>query len=54
MALIANVNRDPRRQRAFKPDDFNPHEQKPKTVLRGKGLRLLKDVFVRPEPGQRP
>lgn len=52
MALIANVNRDPRRQRPFKPDDFNPHEQKPKTVLRGKGLRILKDVFVRPEPAR--
>ena len=54
MALLANANRDPRRQRAFKPDDFNPHEQKPKTVLRGKGLRLLKDVFVRSEPVKEP
>jgi len=54
MALTANANRDPRRQRPFKPDDFNPHEQKPKTVLHGKGLRILKDVFVRPEPAKGP
>ncbi|MBT4819067.1 MAG: hypothetical protein HON70_25390 [Lentisphaerae bacterium] len=52
MALIANVNRDPRRHRTYKPDDFNPHEQKPKTVIRGKGLRILRDVFVKTEPAK--
>jgi hypothetical protein len=50
MSLVANVNRDPRKQRPFKPEDFNPHEQKPKTVIRGKGLRILRDVFVKSEP----
>ena len=25
MALIANVNRDPKKGRAFRPDDFNPY-----------------------------
>ena len=50
MALVANVNRDPRKQRPLKPEDFNPHEQKPKTVIRGKGLRILRDVFVKTEP----
>ncbi len=56
MSLVANVNRDPRKQRPFKPEDFNPHEQKPKTVIRGKGLRILRDVFVKTEPSkdQRP
>ncbi len=24
LALIANVNRDPKKSRTFKPDDFNP------------------------------
>ena len=24
-ALIANANRDPKKGRAFKPDDFNPY-----------------------------
>jgi hypothetical protein len=25
MALIANVNRDPKKSKAFKPTDFNPY-----------------------------
>ena len=25
MALIANVNRDPRKHRPYEPKDFNPH-----------------------------
>ena len=24
MALLANIHRDPKRSRAFKPNDFNP------------------------------
>jgi len=52
LALVANVNRDPARQRAFRPEDFDPHEQKPKLVIRGKDLRILKDVFVKTEPGK--
>jgi hypothetical protein len=52
LALIINVNRDPKKQRAVKPKELNPHEQKPRTILRGKGLRVLKDVFVdRARPG---
>lgn len=27
LCLIANVNRDPRKSRAFTPDQFNPHRQ---------------------------
>jgi len=27
MALLANVNRDPKRNRAFKPTDFDPYSQ---------------------------
>lgn len=49
LSLIANVNRDPKKQSAFEPGDFNPYEQKPKAVLEGKDLRILKDVFVKPE-----
>ncbi len=52
LALIANVNRDPRKNRRFKPEDFNPHEQKPKTVIKGKGLRILRDIFVNREPNR--
>ena len=46
LALIINVNRDSKKRRAVSPKELNPHEQKKKTVLRGKGLRILKDVFV--------
>lgn len=28
LCLIANVNRDPKKTRAFKPSDFNPFETK--------------------------
>jgi len=27
LALIANVHRDPKRSRVFKPADFNPHQR---------------------------
>jgi len=27
LAMIANVNRDPKKGRAFKPADFDPHAQ---------------------------
>ena len=49
MALIANVNRDPRKHRPYKAEDFNPHRQRPKTVIKGKGLRILKNIFVNSE-----
>ena len=34
MALLANINRDPHRSRAFSPDDFDPYaaDRKPATV----------------------
>jgi hypothetical protein len=51
LALIINVNRNPKKQRAVKPRELNPHERKVKAILRGKDLRILKDVFV---TGQRP
>lgn len=32
LAMMANVNRDRKRQpRPYRPDDFNPYEQEPKT-----------------------
>ncbi len=46
LALIINVNRDPKKKRTVSPNEINPHERKPRTILRGKGLRVLKDVFV--------
>jgi hypothetical protein len=50
LALVANVNRDPRRTRAFKPADFNPYEVRAAgsggIPLTKKNMRLLKQVFV--------
>ncbi|MBE3100137.1 MAG: hypothetical protein IMZ44_23710 [Planctomycetes bacterium] len=49
LALIANVNRDPRRSRPFKPADFNPYEARRPGAgipLTKKNIRLLKKVFV--------
>jgi len=48
LALLANINRDPKKQKAFTPDDFNPYRKEPekRTILKGKDLRILKDVFV--------
>jgi hypothetical protein len=53
LALMININRDPKKQRAVKPRELNPHEGKAKTILRGKGLRILKDVFVDRHPADR-
>jgi len=49
LALLANVNRDPRRTRAFTPADFNPYEARPSgggIPITKKNLRLLKQAFV--------
>lgn len=46
LAMLANVHRDPKRSRVFKPADFNPHLRgKEKTVARV-GIQVLKQVFV--------
>ncbi|MBM4020562.1 MAG: hypothetical protein FJ288_19965 [Planctomycetes bacterium] len=37
LALIANVNRDPKKTRAFRPADFNPFE----TRRRRRGVPLV-------------
>ena len=50
LALIINVNRDPKRHGAVSPKELNPHEKKAKTVLKGEDLRILKDVFVNRRP----
>jgi len=48
-ALIANVNRDPkRRPRAFRPADFDPYaKEHEKPIPAGKrAFELMKQVFV--------
>lgn len=53
LAMLANVNRDPKKGRAFKPTDFHPmpvakHAPEP-PPLRG-DISMLKTVFVDQRP----
>ena len=49
MALVANVNRDPRRSRPFRPRDFNPYERRRSEgiPITAANIDLLKQVFVK-------
>ena len=50
LAMTANVNRDPKRTKAFKPADFNPYETHKRKAVTGKAdISILKDVFVKKE-----
>ena len=50
LALIANANRDPKKSRVFKPEDFHPYMGR-KAAKRAKvSIDVLKDVFVRAKP----
>lgn len=49
LALVANVNRDAKKSRAFKPGDFNPYETRRArggVPLVAENLAILKRVFV--------
>jgi len=51
MALLANIHRDPKKGRAFRPSDFNPYEAAARhdagiRLTRG-NIGLLKQVFVK-------
>jgi len=45
MALIANANRDPKKHRAFRPTDFDPFSQTPKTKQKV-DVSVLKEIFI--------
>lgn len=49
MALMANLQRDPKKGKPFKPSDFNPFvPEPPKIVLRGADMKdALMAAFVR-------
>ncbi|MBI5725922.1 MAG: hypothetical protein HZA50_18325 [Planctomycetes bacterium] len=52
LAMLANVNRDPKKCRAFRPEDFDPHErQKKPLIVKNEGIDILKKVFI-DGPGQ--
>jgi len=48
LSLIANVNRDPRRTKVFKPSDFDPYANKKKKSFPVESLSGVRRFF---EPG---
>jgi hypothetical protein len=48
LALIANVNRDPKKTRAFKPADFDPYSVRDRRdeAIEVTDMGVLKDAFV--------
>lgn len=46
LALLANVHRDSKKTRAYKPADFNPHIRKTSVTIQKVGISVLKQVFV--------
>ena len=48
LALIANVNRDPKKGRALKPADFDPYAAKEQRdeAIEVTDMGVLKDAFV--------
>jgi len=54
MSLLANVNRDPKKHRPFRPGDFDPHEAKePEVRLKG-DIEVLIRTFVNGNQGDEP
>ena len=51
LALIANVNRDPKKTRPFKPADFDPYAAKrtEAVVVDNENIGLLKQAFTKPK-----
>ena len=47
--MIANVNRDPKKGRAFKPSDFDPlgSAQRAAIEVKRENIGLLKEIFMR-------
>lgn len=48
MALTANLNRDPKKHRPFKPDDFNPYRQQTATRPEKADISILKALLPNP------
>jgi hypothetical protein len=47
MALIANVNRDPKKTRPFKPEHFNPYARQDRRQPQNPAdLTILKEALV--------
>lgn len=49
LTILANAHRDPKRSKAYVPDDFNPHvRSKSDEVLPKVKITSLKDLFIGP------
>jgi len=53
LALIANVNRDPKKTRPYKPTDFDPYSKdKRDEAIEVTDMAVLKDAFLPASAGQ--
>ena len=54
LALIANVNRDPKKTRSYKPTDFDPYAAKDRRdkAIEVTDMAVLKDAFTRTKEGK--
>jgi len=53
LSLTANIHRDPKRTKAFKPSDFNPYEAAKRNAVKGKAdMTILKNAFLRKGQGE--
>jgi hypothetical protein len=51
LALLANLHRDAKKTRTYKPSDFNPHLRRKTQTPEKVEINLLKQIFVRPQGG---
>ncbi len=53
LAMLANIHRDSKKTRVFKPADFNPHARPSQPTAAKVGITVLKQVFVDNRQGER-
>ena len=53
MALLANVNRDPKKHRPYGASDFHPYAPEDRPAPKTKDLSILKAVFVDGKAGRK-
>ncbi|HEX5442604.1 MAG TPA: hypothetical protein VFW87_02190 [Pirellulales bacterium] len=46
LAMLANVHRDTKKTRAFRPADFHPHRRNERATIPKVEISVLKQVFV--------
>ena len=53
MALLANVNRDPKKHRPYGASDFHPYAPEDRPAPKTKDLSILRAVFVDGKAGRK-